>query len=98
MLVSLPVLDDTHVARVTVAEGESKERIVALTAFLSKSKYSTNKGTYLSRTKYFKKGLGQNSPHQLDAYLAYWLNYFMFPSLPEDGMHSFLFLVTVALA
>lgn len=39
-----------------------------------------------------------NSPYQLDAFLAYSLNYFVFPSPLEDGMDPFVFLVAGLLA
>lgn len=54
---------------------------------------------YLPWAKYFVDGVGQNNPFQLDAFLAYWLNYFVFPNPPEDGMdHPFVFPMTVSLA
>lgn len=48
--------------------------------------------------KYFVNSNGANILCQLDAFLAYWLNYFVFPSPSEDGMHVSVFLVAVRLA
>lgn len=66
--------------------------------FLSKSKYNSNKSTYFFWAKYFAEGVGQNSPFQLDAFLVYCLNYFVFPSPPEDGVLPVVFPIAVLLA
>lgn len=95
---SLLVFGEDRVTNFKIAKGQNKKRLDAMTSFLSKSKYSTNKTTYLSWVKYFTEGSRINSPHQLDAFLAYWLNYFMLPSSPEDGMHPFVFPMPVLLA
>lgn len=39
-----------------------------------------------------------NSPYQIDAFLAYWLSYFVFLNFPENGLHSFVFSMAVLLA
>lgn len=48
--------------------------------------------------KYFVEGTGKNNKYQLDAFLAYWLNYFVFPSPLEDDMYVFAFPMAVLLA
>lgn len=95
MLTSLPLFGEAHVAS---PDGEDKKRIEALQASLSKSKYSTNKPTYLLRVKYFYEGEEANNAYQVDAFLAYLLSYFVFPGSPEDGLHSFAFSMAVLLA
>lgn len=37
-------------------------------------------------------------PCHLEAFLSYWLSYFIFPSLPEDRLNSFVFPMVVLLA
>lgn len=98
LLTSLPMFGEAQVTNLPVLTGENNKRIEALTSFLSKTKYSMNKSTYLSWAKYFMEGHGQNSPHQLDAFLTYWLNYFVFPSSLEVAMSSFVFPMAIALA
>lgn len=39
-----------------------------------------------------------NSPYQLEEFLAYWLNYFVFSSPLKDGIHSFVFPMVMSLA
>lgn len=97
ILLSLPVLGESQVAKFTISEGENKKKVDALASVLSKSKYSTNKGTYFSWVKYFTEGLDMNSSYQPYGFLAYSLNYFVFLSL-ENGMHSFVFPIEVLLA
>lgn len=47
---------------------------------------------------YFVDGPDSKSAYQLEAFLAYWLNYFIFPSPPEDGVHPSVFSMAVLLA
>lgn len=79
MLASLSMFGEAHVASLN-PDGEDKRMINALNTSLSKSKYSTYNATYLSRAKYFDKGKWMNSSYQVDAFLAYCLSYFVFPS------------------
>lgn len=53
---------------------------------MTRAKYASNKGTYLSWLKYFTEWAGQNSACKLAALFAYWLLYFVFPSPPDDGL------------
>lgn len=39
-----------------------------------------------------------NKPHQVDAFLAYSLSSFVFPSSPENGLHNFFFSMVLLLA
>lgn len=89
ILTSLSMFGEVQVADLSVSTEENKKRIEALTSFLSKIKYSTNKSMYLSWAT-FRGGHGLNSPYKLDVFLAYWLNYFMFRNPSEDGMNSFI--------
>lgn len=50
MLMSWPFFDEVHTTRVTLKEGDQKN-VEYLTKSLLTSKYSTNKGTYLSWVK-----------------------------------------------
>lgn len=70
ILTSLPMFDEDRVTNFKITEGEDKERLNALTSFLSKSKCSTKKTTYLSWMKYFTEGSRLNNPYLLDAFLA----------------------------
>lgn len=47
---------------------------------------------------YFVDGAGSDSRFQLEAFLAYWLSYFVFSGPPEDGVHSSMFPMAVMLA
>lgn len=48
--------------------------------------------------KYFNKGgEGNNSLFQVEAFLAYWLSYFVFLSSPKDGINSYVFPLVVLL-
>lgn len=44
---------------------------------------------------YFVDGARKNSPFQFEAFLAYWLSYFVFPGPPEDGLHASVFPMAV---
>lgn len=57
---------------------------------VSSSKYSASKATYLSWIKFLDEGEGRNRQLQVDALLAYWLSYFVFPGLLKDGLHSYV--------
>lgn len=72
--------------------------IESLSKSPSSSKYSINKAIYFSWVKVIDEGEGKNSQFQIEALLACWLSYFFFPSLPEDGLHSYVFLLPVLLA
>lgn len=48
ILTSVPMFGEDRVASFKNSEREDKKRLDALTSFLSKLKYSTNKATYLS--------------------------------------------------
>lgn len=96
-MASLPIFGTAHIANLVVSEGKNKKGIDAMTYFLSKSKYGSDKSTYLSWLKCFIESAKQNSPFQLDTFLAYWLNYFVFPSPPGNGMHPFIFPMVVSL-
>lgn len=89
-LTGLLMFGNVHV--VDFLDEEGKARVEELQALMSRSKYATNKMTYLSWVKYFYEGARRNSPYLLDALLAYWLSYFIFPSPPEDGVNNFVFL------
>lgn len=97
-MVSLSMFGEAQVANLVALEGENRKRIEALTSSLSKSEYSTDKSTYMWWVKYFVEGPGQNIPYQFNAFLAYWINYFMFPSPLKDNMHPFIFPMVVSLA
>lgn len=43
MLASLPIFGEAHVTNVAISEGKNKKGIDALTTFLSKSKYLSDK-------------------------------------------------------
>lgn len=94
MLTSLPLFGMAHATNF-YWNIKDKKRIEALKTSLSKLKYSTNKITYLLWAKYFEEGYGMNSPamdeqpYKMDSFLAYWLSYYVFPSLPEDGLSQF---------
>lgn len=90
MLTLLPNFGDTQVAHFKLTEKENKERHEALTSFLPKTKYSAaKKATFLTWATYFVEGPGNKSAYQLEAFLAYWLNYFIFPSpLRMEFIHS----------
>lgn len=79
ILTSLLMCGEAHAASL-YPDGEDKKRIEALQTSLSKSKYSTNKIAYLSWAKYFEEGDEMNNTYQVDAFQAYWLSYFLFPS------------------
>lgn len=98
MLTSLPIFGEAQVANLVIPVGENKKRFEGLTSSQLKSKYSTKKLTYLSWGKYSVEGAEQNNPYQLNLFLTYWLNYFVFASLWEDGMHSFVFPMAISLA
>lgn len=83
MLIGLPLLGNFHVVDALDAEGE--RLVEELYTAMVKSKYSSNKATYLSWVKYFKDGMGKESPCQLAAFFAYWLSYLAFLSPPEDA-------------
>lgn len=99
VLTSLPIFGDTQVAHFKLTEKENKDRHEALTSFLQKTKYgAAKKATFLTWATYFVEGPGNKSAHQLEAFLAYWLNYFVFPSPPEDGVQPSIFPMAVLLA
>lgn len=87
MLMSLRLFGEAHTIGIILKE-EDQKKVEYLTKSLSSSKYSTNKATYLSWVKYFDYGEGRDSKFQLEAFLAYWLSYFVFRSPPEGGLHS----------
>lgn len=90
MLTSLSLFGKAHATGLFL-DREDHKQVDFLTKFMSKSKYSNNKSTYLSCAKYFDEGgEGNNSPFQVEAFLAYWLPYF-FLSSPEDGLHNYVF-------
>lgn len=98
VLTSLPIFGDTQVAHFKLTEKENKERHEALTSFLQKTKYgAAKKATFLTWATYFVDGPGNKSAYQLEAFLAHWLNYFIFPSPPEDGVHPSVFPMAVLL-
>lgn len=93
------IFDDTQVAHFKLTDKENRERHEALTTFLQKTKYgAAKKSTFLTWVTYFVDGPGSKSAYQLEAFLAYWLNYFVFPSPPEDGLHPSVFPMAVLLA
>lgn len=92
MLIGLPLLGNFHVVDALDAEGE--RLVEELYTAMVKSKYTSNKATYLSWVKYFKDGMGKESPCQLAAFFAYWLSYLAFLSPPEDALNSFVFPIT----
>lgn len=59
MLIGLPLLGNFHVVDALDAEGE--RLVEELYTAMVKSKYSSNKATYLSWVKYFKDGMGKKS-------------------------------------
>lgn len=65
---------------------------------MSKSKYPSDKATYLCWVRYFKDGVEKNSMCQLATFLAHWISFFVFLSLPEDALNSFIFLMAALLA
>lgn len=87
VLTSLPIFGDTQVTHFKLTDRENRERHEALTTFLQKTKYgAAKKSTFLTWAAYFVDRPGSKSAYQLKAFLAYWLNYFVFPSPPEDGV------------
>lgn len=60
-----------NVQTVDLLDEDGTSLVKELQASLSRSKYATNKATYLSMVKYFFEGIGRKSPHQVDALLAY---------------------------
>lgn len=98
-LTLLPLFGDAQVAHFKLTDKDSKVRHDALTQFLQKTKYgASKKSTYLTWASYFVDGAGKDSPFQLEAFLAYWLSYFVFPGPPKDGVHSSVFSMEVMLA
>lgn len=92
----VPLFGAQHSTKVTLSGGDQK-KVEFLSKSLSMSKYLTNKETYLLWEKYFKEGKGRNSQFKIEAILAYWLSYFVFPSQLEDGLHSYVFPLVVLL-
>lgn len=98
-LMSLPLFGDAQVTHFKFMDKDSKVRHDALTQFLQKTKYrASKKSTYLTWASYFVDGAGRDNPFQPQAFLAYWLSYFVFPGPPEDGVHSSVFSMAVMLA
>lgn len=98
-MTSLPVFGNTYVAHFKLTDKQNKERHEALTSFFQKTKYGTvKKSTFLTLATYFVDGAGNKSAYQLEAFLAYWLYYFIFPSSPENGIHSSTFSMAMLLA
>lgn len=99
VLTSLPIFGDTQVTHFKLTDRENRERHEALTTFLQKTKYgAAKKSTFLTWATYFVDRPGSKSAYQLKAFLAYWLNYFVFPSPPEYGVHPSVFPMAVLLA
>lgn len=92
-MLTMPMFGKAHIASLYL-DGEDKNRINALNTSLLKSKYLTNKTTYLL----FRPGGRDEQSIRFDAFLAYWLSYFVFPRLFEDGLHIFVFPMAVLLA
>lgn len=98
-LTLLPLFGNAQVAHFKLTDKDSKARHDALTQFLQKTNYgASKKSTYLNWASYFVDGTRRDSPFQLEAFLAYWLSYFVFSVPPEDGVHSSVFSMTVMLA
>lgn len=76
MLIGLPTFGNFHLVDSLDVEGE--KLVEELHAPMTK--YSLNKGTYLSWLKYFKDGVGITSHCHLAAFFTYCLSYFVFPS------------------
>lgn len=69
MLIGSTLFGNFHVVDALDVEGE--RLVEELHASMAKSKYSSNKVTYLSWVRYFKDGMGKDSPCQLAAFFAY---------------------------
>lgn len=83
MLTGLPLFGNFHVVDALDVEGENL--VEELQDSMAKSKYISNKRTYLSWLKYFKDRVGKNSTCQLAAIFAYWLSYFINQARPKMG-------------
>lgn len=86
MLMSLSFFGEVHATGVTLKEEDQKKGEYK-TKFLSSSKYSMNKATYL----YLEDGDRRDSQYQLEAFLTFWLSYFILPSPLDDGLHGYVF-------
>lgn len=87
----LPLFAEAH-ANCIILDGEDQKRVDFMIKSFSKSKYATNKATYLSWAKYFNEGgKGSNSLFQVKTFLAYWLSYFVLPFSTEHELHNYVF-------
>lgn len=82
--------------RVTL-DNEDWKRLDLLKMSLSESRCTANKATYLSRVKFFEEGKRRSNKYYVEALLAYWLSYFVFPCSP-DGLHNYIFPLAILLA
>lgn len=51
----------------------------------------------ISWTKSFEEGEGRKIIYQVEAFLVYWLSYFVYPSCHQDGLQSYVFALAVML-
>lgn len=42
--------------------------------------------------------MGDTKKYELEGMLGYWLSYFIFPSIPEDGLNNCVFTLAILLA
>lgn len=92
MLMLLPVFGDAQVANLNLAKRRA-ERGKMLDDFLVEDQVRCFEEIDLL----VLDTNGKNNPYQLDAFLGYWLNYFVFPSPLEDRKHAFIFPMAISL-
>lgn len=80
-----------------VLEGEYKVKLPCLTSAMSASSTS-GKLKYATCLRFFNEGDGSLSGCIMEAYLAYWLSWFVLPSGLEDGLNPYVFPMTIWLA
>lgn len=97
ILTGLPTFGDHHKGTADALGDEGERLLALLREAMTKAKYASNKGTYLSWLTYFTKGAGLNSKVQLAAFFAYWLSYFVLPSSLDDWLNPFIFPMAVLL-
>lgn len=84
---SLALFGETYTIGVTLEQKDHK-RLDFLNEALSGSSISVNNLFVLAQL--FRGGGREDRKFQVEALVAYWLSYFVFPSYPEDGLHSYV--------
>lgn len=70
---------------VDALDEEGERTLGLLHNAMVRAKYISNKLTYLSWMTFFVKGEGRNAEFQLAGFFAYWLSYYVFPTLRMMG-------------